>query len=54
MWRNKLTISFWNLLPDALMRSRLVEVRDIRIEDAVELLLLHDEQMIKALTPHTV
>ena len=35
------------------MWSCLVEVRHIGIEDAVELLLLQDEQMIESLTPHT-
>ena len=35
------------------MRSSLVEVGHIGIEDAVELLLMQDEQMIEALTPHT-
>jgi len=35
------------------MWSCLVEVGDIRIEDAVELLLMQDEQMIEALSPHT-
>ena len=42
-----------NLLPDPLMRSCLVEVGYIGIEDSVELLLMQDEQMIEALTPHT-
>src|SRR5215470_1631723 len=42
-----------NLLLDTLMRSGLVEVRHIGIEDALELLLLEDEQVIEALTPHT-
>ncbi len=35
------------------MRSGLVKVLDIRIEYAVELLLMQDEQVIKALTTHT-
>src|SRR5258708_6357929 len=35
------------------MRSCLVEVGYIRIEDTVKLLLMQDEQMIKALTSHT-
>jgi len=35
------------------MRSCLVEVGYIGIEDSVELLLMQDEQMIEALTPHT-
>ncbi len=35
------------------MGSCLVEVVHIRLEDAVELPLLQDEQVIEALTPHT-
>jgi hypothetical protein len=35
------------------MRSCLVEVGCIRTQDAVELLLMQDEQMIEALTSHT-
>jgi hypothetical protein len=42
-----------NLLLDALLWSCLVEVRHIGIEDAVELLLLQEKQLIEALTPHT-
>ncbi len=42
-----------NLLLDALVRSCLVEVVHIRVEHALELLLMEDEQMIEALTPHT-
>ena len=43
----------WNLLLDALMGSCLVEVGHIRLEDALELPLLEDEQVIEALMPHT-
>src|SRR5438105_15472022 len=43
----------WNLLLDALMRSCLVEVRHIRIEDALELLLVKDQQVVEAFLPHT-
>jgi hypothetical protein len=53
MWRDRPTIPLWNLLPDALMRSCLVEVRHIGIEDTLELLLLQDEQVIQTLSPHT-
>ena len=42
-----------NLLSDPLMRSCLVKVGDIRIEDVLELLLMQDEQMVEALTPDT-
>jgi actin-like ATPase involved in cell morphogenesis len=42
-----------NLLLDALMRPGSVEVVQIRVEHAVELLLMQDEQMIEALTPDT-
>ena len=34
------------------MRSYLIEVRYVRIEDALELLLMKDQQMVKALTSH--
>jgi len=43
-----------NLLLDALMRPGSVEVVHIRVEHALELLLMEDQQMIEALTPHTV
>ena len=42
---------FWNLLPNPLMRPCLVEVGHIRLEDALELLLLKDQQMIEAFLP---
>ena len=38
---------------NTLMRSRSVEVRHIHIEHALELLLVEDEQVIKAFLPHT-
>ena len=41
-----------NLLPDPLMRPGLVEVEHIRVEHPVEVLLMQDEQMIEAFTPH--
>jgi len=41
-----------NSLLDALMRSCLIEIRDVRIEDALELSLLQDQQVIEALLPH--
>jgi hypothetical protein len=44
---------FRDLLPNTLMGSCPVEVRHIRIEDALELLLVEDEQLIKAFLPHT-
>src|SRR6266699_2515722 len=43
----------WNLLPDALMRSCLVEVRHIHIEDALELLLVKDQQVVETFLSHT-
>ncbi len=51
--RNRQTIPFWNLLPNALMRPGSVEEVHIRIEHALELLLLQDEQVIEAFAPHT-
>ena len=51
--KDRLTISFWNLLSDALMRSSLIEVLDIATKDTMQLLLLEDEQVIETLSPHT-
>ena len=42
-----------NLLSDPLMGSCLVEVSHLGMEDAVELPLMEDQQVIKAFTPHT-
>lgn len=35
------------------MRSYLIEVRYVRIEDALELLLMKDQQMVQAFLPHS-
>jgi hypothetical protein len=51
--KDRLTISFWNLLSDALMRSSLIEVLDIATKDTMQLLLLEDKQVIETLSPHT-
>ena len=51
--RNRLTIPFWNLLPDALMRPGSVEVVYIGSQDPLELLLMQDEQVIETLATHT-
>jgi len=53
IWWHGSSFLLRNLLSDPLMRSCLVEVDDIRTQDAVELLLMQDEQMIKALSPDT-
>jgi hypothetical protein len=42
-----------NLLSDSLMRPGSVEVHHLGIEDALELLLLQDEQVIETLATHT-
>ena len=52
IWRDRLTIPFWNLLFDALMRSGLIEVLDIGMQDTMQLLLLEDEKVIETLSPH--
>jgi hypothetical protein len=39
--------------PDPLMRPSLVEILDIGVEHALELLLLQNKQMVEAFTPHT-
>jgi hypothetical protein len=44
---------FWNLLLDALMWPRLIEVLDISTQDTLQLLLLEDEQVIQTLASHT-
>jgi hypothetical protein len=50
--RNR-SVPFRNLLRHPLMRSCLVEVQHIRIEHALELPLLQDQQMVQAFLPHT-
>jgi hypothetical protein len=52
IWRDRLTIPFWNLLLDALMRSGSIEVLDIGMQDTMQLLLLEDEKVIETLSPH--
>ena len=42
-----------DLLPNPLMRSCLIEVGHVRIEDAVELPLMEDHQVIQAFLTHT-
>jgi len=53
MWRDKLTIPLWDLLSNALMRSDLIEVLGIGMQDTIQLLLLQDEQVIETLATHT-
>ena len=50
--RNRLPISFWDLLSDSLMRSGLIEVLDRGTQDTMQLLLLQDEQVIETLATH--
>jgi hypothetical protein len=50
--RNRLTIPFWDLLPDSLMRPGSVEVLDRGTQDTMQLLLLQDEQVIETLATH--
>ena len=46
---------FWKLLPNPLMWSCQVEVGHIPIENPVELLLVEDQQVVKAfLTPEPI
>src|SRR5215471_11233262 len=52
IWRDRLTIPFWNLLFDALMRSGSIEVLDIGMQDTMQLLLLEDEKVIETLSTH--
>ena len=53
IWWHWPSLWLWNLLLDPLMRPGSVEVVHIRVEHAVELLLMEDEQMIEALTSYT-
>ena len=41
----------WKLLLDALMWSGLIEVHYICVEETVELLLMQDQEVIKAFSP---
>ena len=50
--RNRLPISFWDLLSDSLMWSGLIEVLDIGTQETMQLLLLQDEQVIQTLATH--
>jgi hypothetical protein len=52
IWRDRLTIPFWNLSFDALMRSGSIEVLDIGMQDTMQLLLLGDEKVIETLSTH--
>ncbi len=44
---------FRNSLVDALVRSRVIEVPDIVFEDAPQLCLVDDQDVIEAFAPHT-
>ena len=50
--RSKRQQRVWNPLPKALMRSSLVKVHDIRFEKVMKLLLLEDQVVIQAFSPH--
>lgn len=50
--RARFTIPLWDLLPDSLMRSGLIEVLDIGTQDTLQLFLLEEEQVIETLSPH--
>jgi hypothetical protein len=53
IWLNRLTILFWDLLLDALMRPGSIEVLNIGVKDTVQLLLLQDEKVIETLSTDT-
>ena len=44
---------YWYLLPNPLMRSSLIEVHNICLKETIELLLMQDQEMIQAFSPHT-
>ena len=43
----------WDVLPNPLMRTEMIEIRDIRLEDAGEMPFSQDEKMVEAFPPHT-
>ena len=53
IWKDRSTIPFWNLLVDALMWPGSIEVLNIGMKDAVQLLLVKDEQVIETLSSYT-
>jgi hypothetical protein len=53
IWWKRHNPWFRYLLPDPLMRPGMVEVEHIRVKDALELLLMQEEQVIEAFTTHT-
>ncbi len=53
IWWKKSTRHFWKLLPDPLMRPCTIEVGDIPIEHALELLLVEDQEVVEAFLSDT-
>jgi hypothetical protein len=53
IWKDRPAIPFWNLLVDALMWPGSIEVLHVGMKDAVQLLLVKDEQVIETLATHT-
>jgi len=52
-WRRRKHEWVWNLLLKPLMGSSLMKGENICIEEATELLLLENEEVIQAFSPHT-
>jgi hypothetical protein len=42
-----------NLLMNTLMWSGFIEIRNVSMQDTMQLLLMEDQQVIQALSPHT-
>jgi len=53
IWSNRLTVLFWKLLSNALMRPGSVAVLDRGVKDTIQLLLLKDKQVIETLSSDT-
>ena len=51
-WRSRKLQRLRNPLPKPLMRSSLIEVDDIGLEEAVELLLMQDQEVIQTFSSH--
>jgi hypothetical protein len=52
IWWTRLTILFWKLLSDALMRPDSIEGLDRGMKDTIQLLLLKEEQVIETLSSY--
>lgn len=50
---NRRSLRLWDLLFDALMWPRVIEILHIVLEHAIDMVLMEDEDVIKTFAPHT-